>query len=111
MFLFFAMPRTGGPAFVGRLLRRLEHLRHPDGYQTKVLVDGPGGYHFGDDLRLGGPLQLLLAVVVIAGLVLVHGIRGGPEPGEPLQDAAGDASCGRWIRLEGSDLGRRGLKM
>ena len=33
----------------------------PIGYQTNLLVYGPGGYRFGDYLRVGGPLTLLYA--------------------------------------------------
>ncbi|WP_436924828.1 SLC13 family permease [Halosimplex amylolyticum] len=35
----------------------------PIGYQTNLMVYGPGGYRFTDYLRVGGPLQLLLTVV------------------------------------------------
>lgn len=35
----------------------------PVGYQTNALVYGPGGYRFADFLRVGGPLNLILAVV------------------------------------------------
>ena len=37
----------------------------PIGYQTNLLVYGPGGYHFADYIRIGGPLNLLLAVVAV----------------------------------------------
>ena len=40
----------------------------PIGYQTNTLVMGPGGYRFADYLRLGLPMNLLLAVVA-AGLI------------------------------------------
>lgn len=33
----------------------------PIGYQTNLMVYGPGGYHFGDYIRLGLPLTLLEA--------------------------------------------------
>jgi len=35
----------------------------PLGYQTNLLVYGPGGYRFGDFFRIGAPLTLLLWVV------------------------------------------------
>lgn len=40
----------------------------PIGYQTNLLVYGPGGYRFGDYARLGIPLNLL---VVIGGTLLI----------------------------------------
>ncbi len=40
----------------------------PIGYQTNLLVYGPGGYRFGDYFRLGMPLNVL---VIIAGTVLI----------------------------------------
>ena len=37
----------------------------PIGYQTNLMVMGPGGYRVQDYLKLGGPLNLLTAVVVL----------------------------------------------
>ena len=35
---------------------------------------GPGGYGFADFVRVGGPLQPLLAVVATAGVAVLWGV-------------------------------------
>ncbi len=37
----------------------------PIGYQTNLMVAGPGGYHFADFLRAGIPLTIVVAVVTL----------------------------------------------
>lgn len=46
----------------------------PVGYQTNLMVYGPGGYEFTDFVRVGGPLQILLAVVTTVGVTLFWGV-------------------------------------
>jgi di/tricarboxylate transporter len=46
----------------------------PVGYQTNLMVYGPGGYRFTDFVRAGGPLQLLLAVVTVLGIEWIWGV-------------------------------------
>jgi di/tricarboxylate transporter len=46
----------------------------PVGYQTNLFVYGPGGYRFGDFVRVGAPLQLLLSVVTVVGIVVFWGL-------------------------------------
>lgn len=43
----------------------------PIGYQTNLMVYGPGGYRFGDYLRLGLPLNLVTGIVVVLLVPLI----------------------------------------
>ena len=49
-------------------------LLTPIGYQTNLMVYGPGGYRFTDFVRMGAPLQLLLAVVTCGGIWMIWGV-------------------------------------
>ena len=46
----------------------------PIGYQTNVMVYGPGGYRYTDYTRLGAPLTLLMVLGIIAGVAMWWGI-------------------------------------
>lgn len=46
----------------------------PVGYQTNLMVYGPGGYEFTDFLKVGGPLQILLAIVTTVGIAAIWGL-------------------------------------
>jgi len=46
----------------------------PIGYQTNLMVYGPGGYKFTDFFRVGAPLQLLLTVVTAVGIATIWGV-------------------------------------
>jgi len=47
----------------------------PIGYQTNLIVYGPGGYRFTDYVRVGAPLQLLLSTVTVLGIALFWGLQ------------------------------------
>ena len=42
----------------------------PIGYQTNLMVYGPGGYNFKDFFRIGWPLVILFMIVAVLGLTL-----------------------------------------
>ena len=48
-------------------------LATPLGYQTNMMVYGPGGYRFLDFVRMGAPLQLVCAVVALTVIPLLYG--------------------------------------
>lgn len=48
----------------------------PIGYQTNLMVYGPGGYRFGDYFRLGIPLDILCGVVTVLVAPLVWPLQG-----------------------------------
>lgn len=45
----------------------------PMGYQTNLIVYGPGGYRFGDYLRVGLPMALIIFAVAMVAIPLVWG--------------------------------------
>ena len=49
-------------------------LLTPVGYQTNLMVYGPGGYRFTDFFRVGAPLQVLLVFVTCGGIALIWGL-------------------------------------
>ena len=47
----------------------------PVGYQTNTMIYGPGGYKFLDFTKVGGPLNLLLAIATPIFIYLVWGLN------------------------------------
>ena len=47
----------------------------PMGYQTNLMIYGPGGYKFSDYMRFGGPLNLLVMAITIALAPLIWPFR------------------------------------
>ena len=37
----------------------------PHGYQTNLMVYGPGGYRYSDFMRIGGPLSIIIGAITI----------------------------------------------
>ncbi len=61
------------PFVVGVMMAGSNDFATPMGYQTNLMVYGPGGYRFTDYLRLGGPLNLLLWGTAVGIIPLVWG--------------------------------------
>ncbi|MEZ6067720.1 MAG: SLC13 family permease [Planctomycetaceae bacterium] len=51
------------PMVVALTLAASASFMTPIGYQTNMMVFGPGGYRFSDFIRIGGPLHVVLTVV------------------------------------------------
>jgi di/tricarboxylate transporter len=66
-----AAMRLGGEPFsflLAVMFASATSFMTPIGYQTNLMIYVPGGYTFGDFLKVGGPLQLLLSIVTTAAI-------------------------------------------
>jgi di/tricarboxylate transporter len=61
------------PFAVAVMLAASASFATPIGYQTNLMVFGPGGYRFADFLRIGLPLNLVTGVVAVLVIPLVWG--------------------------------------
>jgi di/tricarboxylate transporter len=59
------------PFVIALMMAGSNDFATPIGYQTNLMVYGPGGYRFGDYVRLGGPLNLLMWGVAVLVIPLV----------------------------------------
>lgn len=64
------------PFIVAIMIAASAGFATPFGYQTNLMVYGPGGYRFSDYLRLGIPLDLAFMVVTVAIAPLVFPFGG-----------------------------------
>ncbi len=59
------------PFLFGVALASSYAFASPIGYQTHMMVYGPGGYRFSDFVRVGLPLNLLLWIAAVAIVPLI----------------------------------------
>ncbi len=73
-----SIAETGGynflPFAIAICLAASLEFMTPLGYQTNLMVMGPGGYKWSDFMRFGGPLTLLAAIVSIILIPIVYGL-------------------------------------
>ena len=53
------------PLIIALIMGSAGSFATPFGYQTNMMVYGPGGYRSSDYLRLGIPLSILVGIVTI----------------------------------------------
>jgi di/tricarboxylate transporter len=58
-----AMELSPLPFVIAVMIAASNSFITPIGYQTNTFIYGPGGYHFSDFMRVGGPLNLILLVL------------------------------------------------
>jgi di/tricarboxylate transporter len=67
------------PLVVAVMVAASASFATPIGYQTNMLVYGPGGYRFTDFIRVGLPLNLSLGLVVSLTIPLIWPLQAsGP---------------------------------
>jgi len=69
-----ALGIDGTPFFLAVAYGAAANFITPVGYQTNLMVFGPGGYRFGDYLKVGLPLKILCCLIAIGGLAAVYGL-------------------------------------
>jgi di/tricarboxylate transporter len=50
----------------------------PIGYQTNLMVQGPGGYRFGDYVKIGLPLGILVGATALAAIAVAMRLSESP---------------------------------
>jgi di/tricarboxylate transporter len=58
----------GTPFFLGLAFSASAAFISPVGYQTNLIIYGPGNYNFRDFIRIGFPVTLVYLTSVIAGI-------------------------------------------
>jgi len=62
------------PFIIAVMMAASASFATPLGYQTNMMVFGPGGYRFADFLRVGLPMNLFIGGVTVTVIALVYGV-------------------------------------
>lgn len=69
-----ALGVEGTPFYLAVAFGAAANFITPIGYQTNLIIYGPGGYRFSDFIKAGLPLKALCAVVAVTGLSFWYGL-------------------------------------
>jgi di/tricarboxylate transporter len=67
-----SMGIDGAPLFLGVTFAASAAFLTPIGYQTNLIVYGPGGYSFGDFIRIGLPMSFLYLLSSILMIIFIY---------------------------------------
>ncbi|MFO8141280.1 MAG: SLC13 family permease [Marinobacter sp.] len=69
-----AMGVNAEPFIIAVMMAASASFATPLGYQTNMMVFGPGGYRFGDFVRVGLPMNLFIGLLTVAVISVVYGV-------------------------------------
>jgi len=69
-----AMGIAEEPFIIAVMMAASASFATPLGYQTNMMVFGPGGYRFADFLRVGLPMNIFVGIVAVSVIALIYNI-------------------------------------
>lgn len=69
-----AMGVNAEPFIIAVMMAASASFATPLGYQTNMMVFGPGGYRFGDFVRVGVPMNLFIGLLTVGVISVVYGV-------------------------------------